>query len=205
MKKALSQQEIERLYTAAAGGDASAAKYLGEVSSYYAKKANERLRDFAKEGIHSESELRARYWLSEVAEKGQINKNGLFGRSKNLTPEQAYELASEARTFLYSKTGTPKKEKERRDKVYKKLQDEGYAPTERDGEDAIVADRKKFDAFLKSSAWRELKSAFGYKVLNDISDRVSQGYDIENLLNAYKYYEEGEIDMLDLVSGWLSI
>lgn len=197
-RKALTQDEIYKLYQEARGGDKSALQRLNEVSSYYGKKGNERIRSFEKAGIGSVALSRAQHFLQE--EEGRTT----FSRSKKLDAFEAYQNASEARRFLRAKTGTPAREKKRMTKVLEKLSE----PTEKrpwsipeglqTGEE-----RKSFEKFLSSKAWDEIKNTMGSQTMKDTSERIDQGGDVQELIDAYEAsLEDKDFSFQDFVEGW---
>ena len=114
-RKALTQEEIYDLYQAARGGDKSALARLGEVSSYYGKKANERIKEFREADVSSQALKRAEHFLQE--ELGREK----FSRAKKMDAYDLYKNASEARRFMRAKTGTVKREQKRMTRVLEKL------------------------------------------------------------------------------------
>lgn len=197
-RKALTQNQIYDLFQAARGGDKAALKYLNEVSSYYGKKGNERIRAFEKADMGSVALSRAQHYLQ--TEQGRSK----FSRSKKLDAFEAYQNASEARRFLRAKTGTPAKERKRMTKVLEKLSE----PTE-DRQWSIPeglqtgAERKSFEKFLSSDAWDEIKNTMGSQTMKDTAERIDQGGDVQELVDAYKEsLTDKDFNFQDFVSGW---
>lgn len=197
-RKALTQNQIYDLFQAARGGDKAALKALNEVSSYYGKKGNERIRDFEKADMGSVALSRAQHYLQ--SEQGRST----FSRSKKLDAFEAYQNASEARRFLRAKTGTPTKERERMTKVLEKLSE----PTE-DRQWSIPEglqsgeERKSFEKFLSSDAWDEIKNTMGSQTMKDTAERIDQGADVQELMDAYKEsLTDKDFNFQDFVSGW---
>lgn len=193
-RKALTQTEIYDLYRAARGGDSSALRQLNEVSNYYGKKGNERIVDFEKADMRSEALTRAEHFL-----KTQMGRDR-FSRSKKLDAYEAYKNASEARRFLRAKTGTPARERLRESKVFEKLEKGGYIPG-----GMTSAQKKSFSKFLRSNAWDEIKNTLGSQEMKDIAEKLTEGYDIDELLAAYEDYDLGNIDFVEFVDGWAEI
>ena len=196
--KALTQNQIYDLFQAARGGDKAALKALNEVSSYYGKKGNERIRSFEKAGMGSVALSRAQHYLQ--SEQGRST----FSRSKKLDAFEAYQNASEARRFLRAKTGTVAKERKRMTKVLEKLSE----PTEdrpwsipeglQTGEE-----RKSFEKFLSSDAWDEIKNTMGSQTMKDTAERIDQGGDVQELIDAYKEsLTDKDFNFQDFVSVW---
>ena len=197
-KKALTQSQIYDLYQAARGGDTSALRQLNEVSSYYGKKGNERIRAFEKADMGSVALSRAQHFLK------YMEGRETFTRSKKLDAYEAYMNASEARRFLRAKTGTPTKERKRMTGVLEKLSE----PTD-DRPWSIPeglqtgAERKSFEKFLSSDAWEEIKNAMGSQTMKDVSERIDQGADVQELIDAYKEsLTDKDFNFQDYVSGW---
>ena len=197
-RKALTQNQIYDLFQAARGGDKSALKALNEVSSYYGKKGNERIRSFEKADMGSVALSRAQHYLQ--TEQGRST----FSRSKKLDAFEAYQNASEARRFLRAKTGTPAKERKRMTKVLEKLSE----PTE-DRQWSIPEglqtgeERKSFEKFLSSDAWDEIKNTMGSQTMKDTAERIDQGGDVQELMDAYKEsLTDKDFNFQDFVSGW---
>ena len=193
-RKALTQQELYDLYKAAEAGSSSALATLRESSKYYGKKGNERLTDFEKAGISSSASTRAAHYLQ--SEQGRNR----FSRSGKLSPWEAYKNASEARRFIRSKTGTVVREMKRQRSVFDKLEKGGYLPGGMTKEE-----RQKFSRFLSSGAWDEIKNTFGSQTMKEIAEGIQEGNDIDELMEAYKDYESGEIDIEDFLEGWVEV
>lgn len=192
-KKALSQQEIYDLYEAAKGGSAAALAQLNDVSSYYGKKANERITDFEKADMSSQALARAEHFLE--SQEGRSR----FTRSKKLDAYEAFQNASEARRFLRSKTGTVARQRKREEKTIGKLQEGGYLP-----EDMSAESKKDFSRFLRSGAWDELKNTMGSQTMKDVAEAINNGADIDELIEAYDEFQESEYfdDFADFLSEW---
>ena len=197
-RKALTQNQIYDLFQAARGGDKAALKALNEVSSYYGKKGNERIRSFEKAGMGSVALSRAQHYLQ--TEQGRST----FSRSKKLDAFEAYQNASEARKFLRAKTGTPARERKRMNKVLDKLSQ----PTEKrqwsipEGLQTGEG-RKSFEKFLSSDAWDEIKNTMGSQTMKDTAERIDHGGDVQELMDAYKEsLTDKDFNFQDFVSGW---
>ena len=197
-RKALTQNQIYDLFQAARGGDKAALKALNEVSSYYGKKGNERIRSFENADMGSVALSRELHYLQ--TEQGRST----FSRSKKLDAFEAYQNASEARRFLRAKTGTPTKERKRMTKVLEKLSE----PTE-DRQWSIPEGlqtgegRKSFEKFLSSDAWDEIKNTMGSQTMKDTAERIDQGGDVQELVDAYKEsLTDKNFNFQDFVSGW---
>ena len=193
-RKALTQQELYDLYKAAEGGSSSALATLRESSKYYGKKGNERIVDFEKADVHSEALTRAQHYL-----KTQQGRDR-FSRSGKLDAWEAYKNASEARRFLRAKTGTVRREKIRESKVMEKLEKGGYIPG-----GMSSSQKKSFSKFLRSGAWDEIKNTLGSQEMKDIAEKLTEGYDIDELLSAYEDYDLGNIDFVEFTEGWLEV
>lgn len=194
-RKALSQQEIYDLYQAARGGDTSALRALNETSSYFGKKANERLTDFEKAGMSSIAYQRAQHFIQEEQDSG----TGRFKRGKKLDAYEAFKNASEARRFIRAKTGTVTRERKREAAVMEKLQKGGYLP-----ENMTSAAKKDFTKFLRSNAWDEIKNTMGSQTMKEVAEAINEGNDINELLNAYEEYEAGDTEFFDFAEDWLN-
>lgn len=197
-KKALTQSQIYDLYQAARGGDKAALKALNEVSSYYGKKGNERIRAFEKADMGSVALSRAQHFLK------YMERRETFTRSKKLDAYEAYMNASEARRFLRAKTGTPTRERKRMTEVLKKLSE----PTDErpwsipEGLQS-GAERKSFEKFLSSDAWEEIKNTMGSQTMKDAAERIDQGADVQELLDAYEQsLSDKDFNFQDFVDGW---
>lgn len=197
-RKALSQTEIYDLFQAARGGDKAALKALNEVSSYYGKKGNERIRSFEKADTGSVALSRAQHYLQ--TEQGRST----FSRSKKMDAFEAYQNASEARRFLRAKTGTVAKERKRMTKVLEELsqptEDRPWSIPEglQTGEE-----RKSFEKFLSSNAWDEMKNTMGSQTMKDTAERIEQGGDVQELIDAYKEsLTDKNFNFQDFVRGW---
>lgn len=193
-RKALTQQELYDLYKAAEAGSSSALATLRESSKYYGKKGNERLTAFEKAGISSSAYTRAAHYMQ--SEQGRER----FSRSGKLSAWEAYKNASEARRFIYGKTGTVARELKRQKSVFEKLEKGGYLP-----EGMSEKEQRKFSRFLSSGAWDEIKNTLGSQTMKEIAERIQEGNDIDELMNAYEDYESGEIDIEDFLEGWLEV
>lgn len=197
-RKALTQTEIYDLFQAARGGDKAALKALNEVSSYYGKKGNERIRSFEKADMGSVALSRAQHYTHSMLGRST------FSRSKKLDAFEAYQNASEARRFLRAKTGTTTKERKRMTEVLKKLSE----PTD-DRPWSIPEglqsgkERKSFEKFLSSDAWEEIKNTMGSQTMKDAAERIDQGGDVQELLDAYEQsLTDKDFNFQDFVSGW---
>ena len=197
-RKALTQTQIYDLFQAARGGDKAALKALNEVSSYYGKKGNERIRSFEKADMGSVALSRAQHYTQSMLGRST------FSRSKKLDAFEAYQNASEARKFIRAKTGTTTKERKRMTGVLEKLS----SPTEKrpwaipeslqSGEG-----RKDFEKFLSSDAWEEIKNTMGSQTMKDAAERIDQGGDVQELLDAYEQsLADEDFNFQDFVDGW---
>lgn len=197
-RKALTQTEIYDLFQTARGGNKAALKALNEVSSYYGKKGNERIRSFEKADMGSVALSRAQHYTQSMLGRST------FSRSKKLDAFEAYQNASEARRFLRAKTGTTTKERKRMTGVLKKLSeptdDRPWSIPEglKTGEG-----RKSFEKFLSSDAWEEIKNTMGSQTMKDAAERIDQGGDVQELLDAYEQsLADEDFNFQDYVSGW---
>lgn len=193
-RRALTQQELYDLYKAAEAGSSSALATLRESSKYYGKKGNERIVDFEKADMRSAALTRAEHFLDT-----QMGRDR-FSRSGKLSAWDAYKNASEARRFLRSKTGTVAREKLRESKVMEKLEKGGYLSG-----GMTSSQKKSFSKFLRSSAWDEIKNTLGSQEMKDIAEKLTQGYEIDELLDAYKDYDLGNIDFVEFIDGWVEV
>lgn len=197
-RKALTQEEIYDLYQAARGGDKSALARLGEVSSYYGKKANERIKEFREADVSSQALKRAEHFLQE--ELGREK----FSRAKKSDAYDLYKNASEARRFMRAKTGTVKREQKRMTQVLEKLSQPTKKRKWAIPEGLQTGEgRKQFEKFLSGKAWDEIKNTMGSDTMKEVSDRVDQGADVDELLDAYKEsLEDKNFSFQDYVKGW---
>lgn len=204
-KKALTQQQIYDLYQEASRGSAKALSKLREVSSYYGKKANERMRSFYKAGISSQALKRAEHFLIDFAGHRQAlsgkPSQAKFSRSKKLSAYEAYLNATEARSFYRSKTGTVTKEEKRMRRVIGKLQKKGLLPK---GVEEGKA-RKNLRKFLESNAWEEIKNTFGSQTMKEISEKASSGdAGYNELIDAYQQsLMDDQFNFSEFVQDWM--
>lgn len=197
-RKALTQEEIYDLFQAARGGDSSALARLGEVSSYYGKKANERIKEFREADTSSQALKRAEHFLQE--ELGREK----FSRAKKMDAYDLYKNASEARRFMRAKTGTVARERKRMGKVLEKLSEPTAKRTWSIPEGLQTGEeRKQFEKFLSEKAWDEIKNTMGSDTMKEVADRVDQGANVDELLEAYNASLEDEnFSFQDYVKGW---
>lgn len=204
-KKALTQQQIYDLYQEASRGSAKALSQLREVSSYYGKKGNERLRSFYKADISSQALKRAEHFLIDFAGHRQAlsgkPSQAKFSRSKQLSAYEAYLNATEARRFYSSKTGTVTKEEKRMSRVIEKLQKKGLLPKGVEEGEA----RKNLRKFLESNAWEEIKNTFGSQTMKEISEKASSGdADYNELIDAYQQsLMDDQFNFSEFVQDWM--
>lgn len=198
VRKALTQEEIYDLFQAARGGDSSALARLGEVSSYYGKKANERIKEFREADVSSQALKRAEHFVRE--EMGREK----FSRAKKMDAYDLYKNASEARRFIRAKTGTVARERKRMGKVLEKLSEPTAKRTWSIPEGLQTGEeRKQFEKFLGSSAWDEIKNTMGSATMKEVSERIDQGANVDELLDAYQMSLEDEnFSFQEYVEGW---
>ncbi|MBO5148866.1 MAG: hypothetical protein J6B66_01270, partial [Anaerotignum sp.] len=63
--------------------------------------------------------------------------------------------------------------------------------------------RKSFEKFLSSDAWDEIKNTMGSQTMKDTAERIDQGGDVQELVDAYKEsLTDKNFNFQDFVSGW---
>ena len=123
-----------------------------------------------------------------------------FSRSKNLTDGQIRKEIEKNIRFLNMQTSSVRGENQRIAKVFKTLKDEALID--------VNVDEQKFAEFLKSPAWKELKSIDSSQIMGEASVAITNGKSVEDLIKSWEEYEKMEpdpdnpVNPLDVFERW---
>lgn len=121
-----------------------------------------------------------------------------FTRSKNLTNSQIRREIEKNIRFLNMQTSSVKGENTRINKVFDTLKSEALIDEN--------VDEKKFAEFLKSPAWKELKSIDSTQIMGEASVAIANGKSVEDLMKSYEEYLQNESgNILEMFENWTEI
>ena len=189
--EAISFETIVSLANRAAGGDSAALSELGRRNSQYGRAANQRLRELEKRGMVTGAYIRAQ----DATGKDRPR----FSQAKTGDAENLLRSLEQITKFLNYQTSAMSGEMTRRENILKGLDRAGYN---------VGNNKDAFLRFLDSNAWSEVRGMYGSKdAMQKVSDAISAGADIEDLILAYQEFERGESeaeDILQLMDGWMN-
>lgn len=193
-------QEIEKIYSRAENGDAEAYQELSDLNYTLATRANSRMDYLRSKDVNTQALSRADYWLSE--ERGSVH----FSKSKKLDLDDLYEQLNAETQFLRSKTSTMKGEKERIDKAFDKMEEQGYIDIPEDPDEADYL-KKEMGKFFGSNAGQEILHQMGAggtnSVVSKVSEIVQAGGKIDDLISMYnESLSRSDVDLFDVWDGW---
>ena len=184
--KAISFDTIESLANRAAGGDSGALAELGRLNSKYGRAANQRARELEKRGLETGAYIRAQ------EETGKEKPR--FSQAKTGDAESLVRSLEQTTKFLNYQTSMVSGEMLRRENIMKGMERAGYN---------VGSNRDAFLRFLDSNAWTEIRGMFGSKdAMQRVSDALESGADIEDLILAYREFEQGESEAEDILQVW---
>ena len=184
--KAISFDTIESLANRAAGGDSGALAELGRLNSKYGRAANQRARELEKRGLETGAYIRAQ------EETGKEKPR--FSQAKTGDAESLVRSLEQTTKFLNYQTSMVSGEMLRRENIMKGMERAGYN---------VGSSRDAFLRFLDSNAWTEIRGMFGSKdAMQRVSDALESGADIEDLILAYREFEQGESEAEDILQVW---
>ena len=184
--KAISFDTIESLASRAAGGDTSALAELGRLNSKYGRAANQRARELEKRGLETGAYIRAQEELGKEKPR--------FSQAKTGDAESLVRSLEQTTKFLNYQTSMVSGEMLRRENIMKGMERAGYN---------VGSNREAFLRFLDSNAWTEIRGMFGSKdAMQRVSDALESGADIEDLIQAYQEFEQGESEAEDILQVW---
>jgi len=183
---AISFDTIVSLASRAAGGDTSALAELGRRNSKYGRAANQRARELEKRGLETGAYIRAR------EETGREKPR--FSQAKTGDAESLIRSLEQTIKFLNYQTSMVSGETLRRENIIKGMERAGYN---------VGKNKDAFLRFLDSNAWTEIRGMFGSKdAMRRVSDALESGADIEDLIQAYQEFEQGESEAEDILQVW---
>ena len=97
-------------------------------------------------------------------------------------------------------TSSVRGEQQRIDKVFTTLKDEALIDEK--------VDPQKFAEFLKSPAWKELKSIDSTQIMGEASVAIANGKSVEDLIASYEEYANGESEAenpLEVFESWTEV
>lgn len=193
-------QEIEKIYSRAEKGDEDAYQELAELNYTLATRANSRMDYLRSKDVNTQALARADYWLSE--ERGSVH----FSKSKKLDLDDLYEQLNAETQFLRSKTSTMKGERERIDKAFAKMEEQGYIDIP-DDPDEVDHLKQEMGKFFESNAGQEILHQMGAGGTNAVTLKVSEiinaGGKIDDLISMYNdSLNRSDVDLFDVWDGW---
>ena len=187
MAKKINFSDIARTLDAIEDGDFLKLDDLIELNKKYAKRANERLRQFKKQDMSSYAVKQAKSYLKEHGRKS-------FTTSKKQTVDELESNLSALTRFLNSQTASLKGEKERREKIIQDLEGDGYTINDPDA---------LFD-FFETEAWSDIKHLGSGDKLTEALEKIENGAKIDDLIKLYNEYLDkiDSKDSMDLFDVW---
>lgn len=186
-------QDIYDLYIDAKGGDWSAENMLREAIRREAKRANRQmLRVKKSDFVGSESYYRARDYLKSEGRKGFMERTA--NKDIDVLIKEAEQISSYVNATDYS---FGKKERARLSK-YSKVLGETFGLSGSDTKESMAR-------FLSSSAWsdyKHLRYVKGSGTLNDIAELVKDGTEVDDILDSFRDWQQGGLDIIELEEIW---
>ena len=184
--ESISFDTIVSLANRAAGGDSGALAELGSRNSQYGRAANQRARELEKRGLETGAYIRAR------EETGR--KKPRFSQAKTGDAESLIRSLEQTIKFLNYQTSAVSGEMLRRENIIKGMEHAGYN---------VGKNKDAFLRFMDSDAWQEIRGMFGSKdAMLRVSDALESGADIEDLIQAYQEFKNGESEAEDILQVW---
>lgn len=200
-----SGEQIEKLALSAARGDADALNELGALNEKLGRRANQNLRDLEKKGYKGTDAYRqAAFELGK--DKPRFSQSGKPGFSEDAAAA-AYRLAESAKQsakFLRYKTSTVGGVREKAAKGSEKMKSKlkaAFSGVVEDIDKKWKNVEKNLNKFLSSDAFGELKNTMGSPVIEAVAEKISAGADINELLNLYKLWDDGTLD-IGILTVW---
>ena len=123
-----------------------------------------------------------------------------FSRNKNLSDSQIRREIEKNIRFLNMQTSSVRGENARIEKVFSTLKSEALIDEN--------VDPQKFAEFLKSPAWKELKSIDSTQIMGEASVAIANGKSVEDLIASYEEYANGESEAenpLEVFESWTEV
>lgn len=175
---------LERLAMRAASGDADALRELGNTSERLARTANKRMRRLEKAGKTGDAYKR----ISD-----SIGGKTRFSQAHTGSAEQLYRNAQKSLAALEYKestlSGIKEVNKETAESIF------NHFGMLEDGQELTQTQVNKFNRFLESKAWPDVKKVFGSDALQMVADMVlNEDPDYEEMILAMNEWAEQEAD-----------
>lgn len=194
-----SGEQIEKLALSAARGDADALNQLGALNEKLGRRANQNLRDLEKKGYKSADAYKAAAFETgkEKPRFSQSSKPG-FGEDAAAAAYRLAESAKQSAKFLRYKTstvgGVREKAAKGSEKMKAKLQ-AAFSGVIEDVDKKWNKVEKDLNKFLSSDAFGELRNTIGSPVIEAVAEKISEGANIDDLLNLFKLWEDKTLDV----------
>lgn len=208
LKRPDSFEVVQDLAERAAAGDSAAYKELGQINRTLARNANDRLRALEKRGA---TETRAYGYAEKAAARYAGGEKTRFSESVKDSVEMLLKKAESAWKFLNYRSSTLTGLKKQEEGLIQGIQDMGYE----------IGNKTAFVDFMRSSAWSEMKRIYGTTntktdkngnvisretgALTIVTDAISRGASLRELMNAYNEREQNGRDAFTLITDWVKI
>lgn len=194
-----SGEQIEKLALSAARGDADALNELGALNEKIGRRANQNIRDLEKKG-YKESDAYKQAAFATGKDKPRFSQSGKpgFGEDAAAAAYRLAESAKQSAKFLRYKTSTVGGVREKAAKGSEKMKAKlkaAFSGVVDDIDKKWKKVEKDLNKFLSSDAFGEIKNTMGSPVIEAVAEKISEGADINELLNLYKLWEDGTIDV----------
>lgn len=193
-------QQINDMLERVASGDPNAVKWVQDQNRAISKRANERMRY-----MESKSEIvkgssaydRAQYYLQEE----QGSNRFYSGTARDI--DEIAENLREASNFLRGKDSTMRGRLSKMDRIYDKLEENGYIDVPEDpNEEARF--KRNMNRFFQSEAWQDLKKSIGSgDALAQAGEAIESGLRVGDLTRMFKESQAREdVDIFDVWDSW---
>lgn len=213
MARKISLPTLQQIEALADSGDI---EQLRSINERLAKTANQRLRQLEKSGF--EGTVAYKIAKDYLWQESDFACGGVFSRSKKLTEEQLTEQIEHELIFLRSKTSTVSGERARRDKIFESLT-KGDNPVidiskieidipSQYQDDSFQYFKDKFLEFLDEDVWKDVKKylyAGNNDLLQEAGEAMARGADINDLVNMYKDFLQGETSIYEVWEKWTTV
>lgn len=192
-------EQIEKLALSAARGDTDALNQLGALNEKLGRRANQNLRDLEKKGYkESDAYKQASFELGK--DKPRFSQSGKpgFGEDAAAAAYRLAESAKQSAKFLRYKTSTVGGVREKAAKGSEKMKTKlkaAFSGVVDDIDKKWKKVEKDLNKFLSSDAFGELRNVIGSPVIEAVAEKISEGANIDDLLNLFKLWEDKTIDV----------
>ena len=173
---------------------------LGALAEKLGRRANQNLRSLEKKGFESDAYKYAKSKLGDKPRYSQAHTGDAMTLAEN---------AIQSATFLRMETSTVGGVRRKSKKGFKKLVQKILEREKLRTEIELSAKEQKrreaqMTKFLNSKAFDELR-VLGSDIIEAAAEKIEQGFKVDDLLKAFKQYEEGDLDggILTVWDNWV--